>query len=272
MVKSIFELERRFDFNKEFKRLLNMLDQKIYNCEYRYYKNQSFWTIADKYFTEWKYRLSAINTEQYFYDLEIDFQNLESCDNTQKMYVLQFLDSYIMYLINNYKIDRHANIGDEPYKPFIAIIENIGLIITKLNFERDIDKEKEYITYIKRDADVDSVLSIIESEDDLRLSLLEYNDFRIENDIQQKKIILKKIGDYLEPQRKELSNYNNSLTDDIFYILNNFSIRHNNQKQITLDNTKLLYWYDVLFKMMIQIIREKQIKNYHTQLVEEYKH
>lgn len=102
MVKSIFELERRFDFDKEFNRLLNLLDKKIYNCEYRYYNDVNFWTVVDKYFMRWEYRLTAINADQYFNDLEINFKSLGSSDDTQKLYILQFIDSYIHYLINTY--------------------------------------------------------------------------------------------------------------------------------------------------------------------------
>lgn len=176
------------------------------------------------------------------------------------MYVFQFIDSYIMFLINNHKINSYVNLDDDPYKPFITVIKNIGIIITKLNFKRDINNKKEYITYIKRDADVDSVLSIIENENDLRISLLEYNDFRVEKDIQEKRAILKKLGDYLEPLRKEFNKYNKSLTDDIFFMLNKFYIRHNNEGNIKLDgDSEYIKWYDDLFKMIIQLIRTKYI-------------
>ena len=123
-----------------------------------------------------------------------------------------------------------------------------------------IEKINNHYTFIKRDADTDSILSIIENEDDLRLALLEYNDFRIENDINEKRIILKKLGDYLEPKRKEFNSINKSLTDDIFYMLNKFYIRHNNDGNIKFDsNTDYIKWYDKLFKMIIHLIRSKYI-------------
>lgn len=258
MVKSIFELERRFDFNKEFNRLINLLDTRIY--DYKSYRNQTFWTIANMSFLEWQYRLTATNISQYFEDLDIDFNNISSCDNTHKMYFLQFIDSYIMFLINNSKINYCVDFGGEVYKPYLTVLKNIDHIISKLNFKRDIDKQNGTVTYIKRDADTDSILSIIENENDLRLALLEYNDFRIENDINEKRIILKKLGDYLEPKRKEFNSINKSLTDDIFYMLNKFYIRHNNDGNIKFDsNTDYIKWYDKLFKMIIHLIRSKYI-------------
>ena len=68
MVKSIFELERRFDFNKEFNRLINLLDTRIYGN--KNYRNQTFWAIANMSFLEWQYRLTATNISQYFEDLD----------------------------------------------------------------------------------------------------------------------------------------------------------------------------------------------------------
>lgn len=258
MVKSIFELERRFDFNKEFIRLINLLDVRIYGN--KNYRNQTFWAIADINFSEWRYRLTATNISQYFEDLDIDFNNISSCDNTHKMYVLQFIDSYIVFLIYNFKIDYCIDLERQVYKPYLTVLKNIGHIISKLNFKRDIDKQNGTVTYIKRDADTDSILSIIENEDDLRLALLEYNDFRIENDINEKRIILKKLGDYLEPKRKEFNSINKSLTDDIFYMLNKFYIRHNNDGNIKFDsNGDYIKWYDKLFKMIIHLIRSKYI-------------
>lgn len=258
MVKSIFELERRFDFNKEFNRLIKLLSEGNYSNKKHGYL--TFWEVVNEDFAEWQYRLTATNISQYFEDLGISFNNISSCNNTKKMYVLQFIDSYIIFLINNFKIDYQVDLERQSYKPYLTIIENIGLIISKLNFKRDVDDQKETVTYTKRDADVDSILSIIENEDDLRLALLEYNDFRIENDINEKRIILKKLGDYLEPKRKEFSSINKSLTDDIFFMLNKFYIRHNNDGNIKFDsNANYIKWYDRLFKMIIHLIRSKYI-------------
>ena len=83
---------------------------------------------------------------------------------------------------------------------------------------------------------------------------------RHKKDIQEKRTILKKLGDYLEPLRKEFNKYNKSLTDDIFFMLNKFYIRHNNEGNIKLDeDSEYIKWYDDLFKMIIQLIRTKYI-------------
>ena len=259
MVKSIFELERRFDFNKEFNRLINLLDTRIYDN--KSYRNQTFWTIANMSFLEWQYRLTATNISQYFEDLDIDFNNISSCDNTHKMYFLQFIDSYIMFLISNSKINYRVDFGGEVYKPYLTVLKNIGHIISKLNFKRDIDEQNGTVTYIKRDADTDSILSIIENEDDLRLALLEYNDFRIENDVDEKKKLIFKIYQFIELHKKDYQEKNNTLYKSISHIVNNYKIRHSNSCQISLNDSDTIEVYDICFKMMRHLIRDSYIKD-----------
>ena len=80
---------------------------------------------------------------------------------------------------------------------------------------------------------------------------------------------MKKIGDYLEPRRQEFSSLNKSLTDDVFFMLNSFYIRHNNDKNIKFDtDEEYILWYDNLFMMMIQLIRTKNIKEIQNMLKE----
>lgn len=270
MGKSIFDIERRFDFNKEYKRLLNLLNSQIYSYKVNQYisSKNNFWDICNHFFLDWKYRLSALNINQYFEDIDITFETLEYCNEKQKIYVLQFIDSFICYLIDSKSISSHLNVNDEIYKPYIAITKNIGYIIEKLNFKREISNN--CVTYIKRDSDVDSILTIIANENDLRLALLEYNDFRIESNKDEKKKLIIKIGHYVELHKKEFQEKNNNLYRQISNILNNYNIRHSNDKQINVRDCDIISVYDICFKMMIHLIRESYIKNSYEVLLDTY--
>ena len=222
--------------------------------------------MVNSCFKLWPYRYTATNASDFFDLLELHTK-VEEMNNTEYFYYLQFIYDFVMWVASHYyDADIYGiNFNKKIFDLFINNQDEFDLITTNIKIIMDfsnysIEKINNHYTFIKRDADTDSILSIIENEDDLRLALLEYNDFRIENDINEKRIILKKLGDYLEPKRKEFNSINKSLTDDIFYMLNKFYIRHNNDGNIKFDsNTDYIKWYDKLFKMIIHLIRSKYI-------------
>ena len=265
MVKSIFELEKRTDIRKECLRMEEYLDRPQFIKIDGYSGKSTFWSMANSCFKFWPYRYTATSVYDFFDLIQLPMKVIEM-NNTEYFYYLQFIFDFVMWISSYnddviFDIDPNEDLYDlffDNEDEFDLITTNIKIIMEFSNYS--IEKINDHYTFIKRDADTDSILSIIENENDLRLALLEYNDFRIENDINEKRIILKKLGDYLEPKRKEFNSINKSLTDDIFYMLNKFYIRHNNDGNIKFDsNTDYIKWYDKLFKMIIHLIRSKYI-------------
>ncbi|MEI3386376.1 MAG: hypothetical protein V8R62_12260 [Faecalibacillus intestinalis] len=265
MVKSIFELEKRTDIRKECLRMEEYLDRPQFIKIDGYSGKSTFWSMANSCFKFWPYRYTATSVYDFFDLIQLPMK-VKEMNNTEYFYYLQFIFDFVMWISSYnddviFDIDPNEDLYDlffDNEDEFDLITTNIKIIMEFSNYS--IEKINDHYTFMKRDADTDSILSIIENENDLRLALLEYNDFRIENDINEKRIILKKLGDYLEPKRKEFNSINKSLTDDIFYMLNKFYIRHNNDGNIKFDsNTDYIKWYDKLFKMIIHLIRSKYI-------------
>ena len=265
MVKSIFELEKRTDIRKKCLRMEEYLDRPQFIKIDGYSGKSTFWSMANSCFKFWPYRYTATSVYDFFDLIQLPMK-VKEMNNTEYFYYLQFIFDFVMWISSYnddviFDIDPNEDLYDlffDNEDEFDLITTNIKIIMEFSNYS--IEKINDHYTFIKRDADTDSILSIIENENDLRLALLEYNDFRIENDINEKRIILKKLGDYLEPKRKEFNSINKSLTDDIFYMLNKFYIRHNNDGNIKFDsNTDYIKWYDKLFKMIIHLIRSKYI-------------
>lgn len=264
MVKSIFDLEKRTDLSKEVTRLDGYLREKIFLNADGY--TRTFWGVINEIFTLWPHRYTATTLIEYFELFQIT--PIPSHMNEEQMfYYLQFIYDFIMWIENNSQIYIAGdNISDVYHvgirnreERFNVIKTNIELIAELMNYK--LEYINDHYTFIKRDADVDSVIKQLETEEDLRLALLSYNDFRIEEDIKEKKIILKQIGDWLEPNRKNLSSINKCLTDDIFFVLNKAEIRHNNENELELDDNSILQLYDELFKMILHLLRESDIKN-----------
>lgn len=270
MVISVFDLEKRTNLKKECLKIEKYLDTEMYSTLRSSYNYYNFWAMVNSFIEYWPYRYTATNIQDFFDLYQLPFE-VKKMNNEQCLYYLQIILDLIMWIVKQRYLEytsiqyMFVELRKNNSSNFKTIIENIDLIIELLNYE--VVEINEHFTFIKRDADVDSILPILENEDDLRIALLEYNDFRIENNREEKKIILKKIGDYLEPNRRELSSLNKSLTDDVFFILNKFYIRHNNDGNIKFDtDEEYILWYDNLFKMMIQLIRTKNIKEIQNQL------
>ena len=249
MVKSIFDIERRVDFDEEYSRILSALNSATIH-------RRNFWFYLDEIFTKWKYRGTAFDWQQYLGDIGIF--NIEDCSNEEKFYVLQFLANMFQLIIENTPPNEFENISH------IAV--NIARLLEKMNYQLSRIEDKYII--VKRDADVDSVLENSKTISDY---LLSYNDFAIENDLVEKKILLKHIYDYIENNSKKYKGINNSLYKDISFIVNNFHVRHENESQIQITKKDLITVYDIRFKMMIHLIRDYEIKTSFSVLEDKYK-
>ena len=126
------------------------------------------------------------------------------------------------------------------------------------NHKAYLDKENERIYVVEDKPEITAVAEIV--NDELALSVIKYNHHTLKGDINAKKSILLSLGSQLEPQRKELSQINKKLSDNVFYLLNNLNLRHNNktvgdknynQYVSSIEDNELEQWYDELYQMML---------------------
>lgn len=113
---------------------------------------------------------------------------------------------------------------------------------------------------VKKNVAAESVAEIV--DDDLATLILQYNHFMLEGDLDSKKSILSDIGQALESLRDNLKKCNKLLETNIFFMLNNMNIRHNNRSKTQdgkhykeyvakMRKSKLEEWYDDLYQMML---------------------
>ena len=100
----------------------------------------------------------------------------------------------------------------------------------------------------------------IEQDPDIAFEIVRYNHHALKGDIASKKSILIKLGSQLEPLRHELSDRYKNLASDIFFMLNNLNIRHNNcvpsdtkykPYVAAMTPDELEGWYDELYQMIL---------------------
>ena len=150
----------------------------------------------------------------------------------------------------------------------IAAIENIPRILEKMNYK--IKELDDKIIITKRNADVDSILENV--PEDMASTLLEYNDFRIQDDIKTKQKILKNIDLYIE-KNINIKSFDKELDNAIGTIVNKMGVNHpiKEESYKSFTDEQLIEWYDKCFLMMLHAIRTievNKIKNERKELVQ----
>lgn len=251
MIKSIFNIENRLDIQKEFEKMILVLHKtqdNIYLSGYGYVSFIKY--VNHKIFKNWPYRDTFLTVGEYMEHLGINDKILQFEENITKEVFLYYIQ-FILNMTNNYEYVRESK-----KEMHIALMNNIPLILEKMNYKVEYTEDKVII--VKRNADVDSVIDKISLP--LAKRLLEYNDFRNENDIQEKKEILKAIDLYIEQNKKEISGLDSKLYNAIGTIVNEMGVNHPiNKKFEDLTEQDLIKWYDKCFLMMLHSIRAVEI-------------
>lgn len=164
-----------------------------------------------------------------------------------KKFDLNHLINYCEYIYNIAINNCNLGYGLEMYdgKDFIKqinqIIERIGYIKVK---------QKSLTILVPK-----SQPSIVVSEmlpSNLSYKVIEYNHHSMKGDLDRKRSILKLLADQLESRKDELKGINKQFKEDLFYMFNNISIRHNNAEKIKdISESKLEEWYDYVYEMSL---------------------
>lgn len=176
----------------------------------------------------------------------------KSPQNFNLDYLINFCEYVYNFII--YVDDSHfmGYLGRNFYFEQISrVIENIGYVESQ---------EDSFVIFVPKD---NVAIEVSKSElipDEVSYKIIAYNHHSMKSNLNAKKGTILKLADLLEPKRTQLKNVNKEFESDLFFLLNNCNIRHNNlnpdsssYKKVLADLSvkELENWYDEVFQMCL---------------------
>lgn len=252
MRKSIFDLEIRVDITREFYNLHSILvEQHAFYYNNRYYSLYKF--LNEEVLPLWEDKGLFVDFDDFLDKIGVDF-NETYCGEESFLYLLEALINLWPIAVRILNFEKYGNLFSSRVISYMN--SYIPQMIEKLNYII-VNKNKNKII-IKRDSDVDSVLDLL-PENYVEL-LLDYNDMR-NNNLNSKMEILKNLDKYIEEDKNVFKSINTETYNSIQTIVNKMGINHPLKEEpfSSFSTKELILWYDKCFKLMIHLIRQKEV-------------
>lgn len=261
MRKSIFDIvSEKLDMKGDTNRLFIMAKEEKTLCltDNSYY---SLFQFVDEFcFKDWAHRSRYINLDDFLNAL--NFTELVATAKSNMEAHLTLIE-----LIYNFWYLAHSMFDDRNFKGILKWCGNfyhlkdvMDEILEEYNHTVYTNEDKDYFIVVENKPEATAAAEIMPTPE-LSFDVIRYNHRSLKGDIEAKKTILIRFGAELEARRKELKNIDNRLTKDIFYMLNNVNIRHNNcspedrakynEYVAAMNPDELEEWYDELYQMML---------------------
>lgn len=253
--KSIFDIaSASINISNEVDRIVTMsLTEK--NLSTSIYELSVF-EFVDKYcFRDWEHRGHFVDVKDFLESIDYnEIKKTAKNGDIDSFMTLIELTYNFWYLAYSSLLDKekHNYWRNNFYHLRDVMLDNLE----KYNHKAYINDEMVLI--IEDKPEVTAVAEIVEQ--DLAIEVIRYNHRSLQGEIEAKKAILLSLGAELEPRRKELQTLNKQLSEDIFFMLNNINIRHNNRSKkdknykehvAKMRKDRLEKWYDELYQMML---------------------
>lgn len=256
MRKSIFDIaSASINISNEVDRIVSMSikEKSTYSSPY---DRTLFDFVDERCFRDWSYRNHFINVNDFLEAINYN-EIIKSAKNgdTEAFMTLIELTYNLWNLAYHDIMDEKSTSGWN--NNFFHLRDVMLDNLEKYNHKAYIDDER--ILIIEDKPEVTAVVEIIEQ--DLAIDIIRYNHRSLQGEVELKKKILISLGSELEPKRKDLQAINKQLSEDIFFMLNNINIRHNNRSKkdmakykeyvAKMTKARLEKWYDELYQMML---------------------
>lgn len=261
MRKSIFDLVAdKLDMEGDTHRLVTMAVTEKTLCINRNIYYSVFKFVDEFCFRDWEYRSRYMNVDDF-----LEALNFGELVKDAKWDIEAHLT--LIELIYNFWNLAHNIFEDDDFKNnlkwcgnFYHLKDVMDEILEEYNHIVYTTEDKDYFIVVENKAEVTAAAEIMPTAT-LSFDVIKYNHRSLKGEVAAKRAILVSLGAELEPKRKILQGINKQLSEDIFFMLNNMNVRHNNcaasdpgkYKEYVSKMTpeQLEEWYDELYQMML---------------------
>lgn len=228
--------------------------------------------VGSSGFSDWKNRGRCVDADDFLSLLGYETLWDTAGTNPNDFFTLVEIIYNFWHIVD--RQTHTSNMLDERGRSFVLLKTIMDDCLAHYGYRAKYFSDSEQLIVIEDKPEATAVAEIIHPE--LSHKVLRYNHFMLKGDLQTKKEILLALGSELEPKRQQLHEVDSVLESDIFFMLNNFNIRHNNKtaddkhyRQVVadMDNSTLEHWYDELYQMMLlaylqldQVDRSKKVR------------
>lgn len=235
---------------------IDELFQKRYMIEQNFRQKTTLKNFVQQHcFYSWKNRGRCIDVDDFLNTIGYPLDPYETIN------LYSYLDRIegiynLWYLAKNYRY-----LSEKPPKFYItySILKTLlDDCLSDFNYKAYYNSEVEQLIVAEDKPEVTAVAEIVDPQ--TAFEIVRYNHRTLQGNFEAKKRILLTMGAELEPKRNVLKGINQSLERNIFFMLNNLNLRHNNcaegdknyKKAVaSMTPMDLEHWYDVLYQMIL---------------------
>lgn len=204
--------ETGIDIKKEYSRLYKLF----------YDKNESGELLSDiisQCFLSYHFRGTCLSLDDFNETHNFDFKEFPSDFDIN--YLITFCEYFYNFVIYFSGVLPACFINSHFY------IDQIHRVIESLGYKSFV--KNDLTLFVPKNSIAIAVAESGFIPNDFSYKIIEYNHHSLDGDIKNKKNILLKLADLLEPKEPKLKEINKQFSSDLFFLFNSCQIRHNNK-------------------------------------------
>lgn len=250
----------KFNYKDEYDRLYHLLFDKDHESP----NGREDWSLYDYFdstFLHFYFAGTCLSLEEFDkkYGFNFPIPGEESSIDDLVLLLEYFQNLVEGFRCANYTLYRYSKTINEDFlsRYLYKMAEEMGY---------EFSSQDELSVLVEKNAVVKAVAESDLIPDDLSYKLITYDHHSMRGDLEGKKTIILRLAALLEAKKSILHQVNPNLENDLFYIFNNFNLRHNNcdssakgKYKPYIANMKkddLEKWYDEAYQMCLLAFME----------------